>query len=435
MGMGAYLVRRLLGMLVVIWLILTVTFTISYLIPGDPARAIAGPRANAATLAQIRHNLGLDRPVFFNLRGSWAGAAAGAVVLYAEADPASGPVMLLLPGESLGITDRRTDQGQDWVRLSVDEGRPVWVNTEALSYVKQQFGFQPVEGAVLPAGVPADWTRVQLSKGGLEGWAPAHELRLGYNPFDSQYFQYLWRLVSRLDLGSSNQPGKGPVTQLIARRLPSTAALAVSGVFVELLIGIPVGIISAVRLRSIWDRLAMLLALFGVSAPSFWLGLVLIYLVAYRWSILPLPPLPGSEDYNPVHLILPALTLGLAGGAWYARMLRSSMLEILQADYVRTARAKGLPGRLVLYRHVMRNAIRPIVTMVGMDLAYYLGGVVLIEVVFSRPGVGYEMWQAIKNLDTPVIVGTITFAAVAIVVMNLVVDLLYLVLDPRVRLE
>jgi peptide/nickel transport system permease protein len=433
--MIAYLVRRLLGMLVVIWLILTVTFTITYLIPGDPARAIAGPRANAATLAQIRHNLGLDRPVFFNLRGSWATATVAVAILYAEPASAQGtPVGLLLQGETLGITDRRAEQGQDWVRLSVDPDVPVWINQEKLAEVKQQFGLLPVEGEAPPPGAPGDWVRVELRQGGLEGWALAGQFQLGYNPFDSQYFRYLWRLVSSLDLGTSNQPGKGPVTQIILRRLPSTAALAVSGVVVELLIGIPVGVISAVWQRSVWDRLAMFLALFGVSAPSFWLGLVLIYFVAYRWSILPLPPFPGSGDYSPIHLVLPAITLGMAGGAWYARMLRSSMLEILQADYVRTARAKGLAGWKVLYRHVMRNAIRPIVTMVGMDLAYYLGGVVLIEVVFSRPGIGYEMWQAIKNLDTPVIVGTITFAAVAIVVMNLVVDLLYLVLDPRVRL-
>jgi peptide/nickel transport system permease protein len=129
------------------------------------------------------------------------------------------------------------------------------------------------------------------------------------------------------------------------------------------------------------------------------------------------------------------LTLGIAGAAWYARMLRSSMLDILSADFVRTARAKGLHERVVLLSHVMRNAVQPIVTMAGMDLGYYLGGIVLIEVVFSWPGIGWEMWTAVKNLDIPVIIGTITFSAVAIVVMNLLVDLLYSVIDPRVRLS
>ncbi len=132
-------------------------------------------------------------------------------------------------------------------------------------------------------------------------------------------------------------------------------------------------------------------------------------------------------------MVLPAITLGLAGAAWYARMLRSSMLDILNADYVRTARSKGLSERTVLIRHALRNAIQPIITMVGMDLGYYLGGIVLVEAVFSWPGIGYEMWRAIGNLDIPVILGTITFAAIAIVVMNFVVDMLYSVIDPRVR--
>jgi peptide/nickel transport system permease protein len=173
----------------------------------------------------------------------------------------------------------------------------------------------------------------------------------------------------------------------------------------------------------------MLLALFGVAAPPFWLGLVLLYLFTYR---LPLFPTGGVGGLS--HLFLPAFTLGLAGGAWYARMLRSSMLDILQADYVRTARAKGLSEQAVLVRHALRNAIQPIVTMVGMDLGYYLGGVLLTEVVFSWHGIGKEMWQAVTKMDIPVVVGTVTFAAVAIVVMNFVVDLLYSAIDPRVRL-
>jgi peptide/nickel transport system permease protein len=154
-----------------------------------------------------------------------------------------------------------------------------------------------------------------------------------------------------------------------------------------------------------------------------------LYVFGYR---IPIFPLGGPGGLS--HLVLPAITLGLAGAAWYARMLRSSMLDVLNADYVRTARAKGLPESSVLLLHALRNAIQPIVTMVGMDLGYYLGGIVLIEAVFSWPGIGYEMWQAIGNLDIPVIVGTITFAAVAIVMMNFVVDMLYSVIDPRVRM-
>jgi ABC-type dipeptide/oligopeptide/nickel transport system permease component len=305
--MTDYLIRRFLGMMLVIGLILTVTFVITYLIPAEPARAVAGPRARPETIELIRQDLGLDDPLYV------------------------------------------------------------------------------------------------------------------------QYFRYLGRVL-RGDLGTSYRQ-RLPVAEILARRLPATGKLAITGVIVELVLGIPIGIISAVWQRSFWDRLFMVLSLLGVSAPSFWLGLVLLYLFAYR---IPLFPLGGPGGL--AHLILPAATLGLAGAAWYARMLRSSMLDILGADYVRTARAKGLSERSVLIRHALRNALQPIVTMAGMDLGYYLGGLVLTEAVFSWPGIGYEMWRAVANVDIPVVLGTITFAAVAIVVMNFVVDLLYSVLDPRVRL-
>ncbi|MGC8873353.1 MAG: ABC transporter permease [Chloroflexia bacterium] len=322
--MVRYIIRRFLGMLLVVGAILVVTFVIAYLIPADPARAVAGPRARPDTLERIREHLGLNRPLFLDLAALFQG----------------------------------------------DLGRAM----------------------------------------------------------DTQFLRYLNHLLHG-DLGTSYYQQR-PVAEILAQRIPATAQLAISGVIVEVVLGIPVGIISAYKQRSIWDRMAMLLALFGVSAPSFWLGLVLLYLFGYRWPIL---PLGGHGSFK--HLILPAITLGLAGAAWYARMLRSSMLDILQADFVRTARAKGLSEAAVLFRHVLRNAIQPIVSMIGMDLAYYLGGLVLIEAVFSWPGIGFEMWRAIRNLDVPVIVGTITFAAVAIVVMNFVVDMLYAVIDPRVRLQ
>ncbi len=306
--MARYLVRRFLGMILVVFLIFTITFVLAYLVPADPARAVAGPRANPETLALIREDLGLNDPLYV------------------------------------------------------------------------------------------------------------------------QYLRYLGGILHG-DLGTSYRQ-RLPVADILRRRFPATAQLALAGIVMELLLGIPVGIISAVRQRSIFDRAAMLLALFGVAAPPFWLGLVLLYLFGFRFPILPLGG-PGGLD----HLILPAIALGLAGAAWYGRMLRSSMLDILNADYVRTARAKGLSERVVLLRHVLRNAIQPIVTMVGMDLGYYLGGLVLIEAVFSWPGIGHELWRAIKDLDTPIILGTVAFAAFAIVLMNFLVDTLYAAIDPRIRLE
>ena len=229
----------------------------------------------------------------------------------------------------------------------------------------------------------------------------------------NNYLRRLWPLTEAM---------KGPPQSSVAGRPIVSLTLAINYAMGKLEV-------RGYHVMNVMIHLAAGLALFGVAAPSFWLGLVLLYVFGYLVPILPLGG-PGGLT----HLILPAITLGLAGGAWYARMLRSSMLDVLHTDYVRTARAKGLTENDVLLRHALRNAIQPIVTMVGMDLGYYLGGIVLIEAVFSWPGIGYEMWQAIGNLDIPVIVGTITFAAVAIVVMNFIVDMLYSVIDPRVRL-
>jgi len=159
---------------------------------------------------------------------------------------------------------------------------------------------------------------------------------------------------------------------------------------------------------------------FGFTAPE------------WCWIILAIMAVWTAEALK--HAILPAFTLGVAGAAWYARMLRSSMLDILGADYMRTAYAKGLPERLVLLRHAIPNAIQPVIAMVGMDLGYYLGGVVVIESVFSWPGMGKEIWQAIQNLDIRVITGSVTLAALAVVLMNLVVDVVNAAIDPRVRL-
>lgn len=252
--------------------------------------------------------------------------------------------------------------------------------------------------------------------------------RLGLDqPLYVQYGRYLWRLLHG-DLGESYYM-RMPVTEIFRHRVGATVQLAILGVLFELLMGIPVGIVSAVKSRTWLDRSAMVGALVGVSVPRFWLGIVLLYLLGFKLSLF---PLGGYGTWK--HAILPAFTLGLAGAAWYARMLRSSLLDILGADYIRTAHAKGLAERVVLLRHAIPNAIQPVITMVGMDLGYYLGGVVVIESVFSWPGMGREIWQAIQNLDIPVITGGVTLAAGAVVVMNFVVDVVNAAIDPRVKL-
>jgi len=196
----------------------------------------------------------------------------------------------------------------------------------------------------------------------------------------------------------------------------------------ELLIGIPAGIIAALR-RGTWlDQGIMLGAFTGVAAPQFALGLLLLYVLAYKLPLFPLGGYGGLE-----HLILPALVLGLAGGGWYARIMRSSLLEVLAQDYVRTARAKGLASRVVVYKHALRNALLPVVAMVGTDLGTFMGGVVVVESVFGWPGIGQLTWQAIQAVDIPVILGAVTFTAFFIVLANLMADLAYPLLDPRVQ--
>jgi peptide/nickel transport system permease protein len=252
-----------------------------------------------------------------------------------------------------------------------------------------------------------------------------HELGLD-RPLWEQYLTYVGNVLHG-DLGFSYRK-QVPVTDLILSRLPYTLALIVAGVLVELLIGIPVGIVAAVRHGKLPDRAGMMLALLGVSIPSFWLGLLLLYWFAYVIPIFPLGG-PGGID----HLILPALAVGLGGAAWYARMMRSSTLDILSADFVRTAHAKGQREGVVLLRHVMPNALNPIITMAGLDIPWFIGGVVLVETVFNWPGLGRLSYEAIETVDVPVILGTVIVTAIFVVVSGILIDLVQALVDPRVR--
>lgn len=247
------------------------------------------------------------------------------------------------------------------------------------------------------------------------------------DPLPVQYVRYMGRAIQG-DLGNSTRDNR-PVLQAVSERLPATIQLALAGLFVELLFGVPLGILAALRPGTWIDNLATLLALVGVSVPQFAFGLVALYIFGF---VIPIFPLGG---YGTVaHLILPALVLGFGGVAFYSRVTRNSILEVSNEDYVRTARAKGLPPRAVLNRHVMRNALLPVLTLAGLDLALLLGGVVVIEAVFGWPGVGLQAWTAIRNQDTPMIMGTVLFASIAVVTLNLIVDLLYVAFDPRIRL-
>ncbi len=306
--MPRYLVTRFGQALLILWGITVITFTLSFLVPADPVRMIAGRSASAQTVESIRHQLGLDRPL-------------------AE-----------------------------------------------------------------------------------------------------QYVRYVGRLA-RGDLGRSYVQ-KTEVTELIASRLPATLLLMAGAIFCELLIGLPAGLFAATRRGRASDRAVMILSFVGVSAPQFVVGLLMLYVFAFVLGWFPL----GGYG-TPWHLVLPALTLGITGGGWYSRVTRSSAVDVLRQDYIRTARAKGLSERSVVLVHGLRNAILPVVAMIGLDIGIFMSGAVVVESVYGWPGIGQLAWQAIQRVDIPIIMGVTAVAAVAIVLGNLLADIATSLIDPRVRLR
>jgi len=303
-----YLFRRLAASLLILLGVTAVTFSLTFLIPADPVRMIAGRNATAQTVESIRHQLGLDRPLI------------------------------------------------------------------------------------------------------------------------EQYASYVARLAQG-DLGRSYAQ-KTEVAELIWSRLPATLLLMGGAIAAELMIGLPAGTFAATRRGRRADRLVMMLSFAGVSAPQFVVGLLLLYVFAY---LLGWFPLSGYGTFS--HLVLPALTLGIAGGGWYSRMIRSSMVDVLRQDYIRTARAKGLPEASVILRHALRNAVLPVIAMVGLDVGIFMSGAVVVESVFGWPGIGQLAWQAIQRLDLPIIMGVTLVAAVFIVLGNLLADLVAPLIDPRLGLR
>lgn len=279
-------------------------------------------------------------------------------------------------------------------------------------------------------------------------------------PVYVQYGRFLWRLIKPVpvrvggvpvfirpngDLGKSFLQATS-VDSIIGAAAPVTASLAFGGIIVWMLIAVPVGILSALRPRSLLDRLSMTFVLIGISAHPIWLGLIFSFFIGYKLGWTPITgysdffnPDPGTGPGGPVqwayHLVLPWLTYAILFAALYVRMIRANVMETLTEDYVRTARAKGAPEWRVMRSHVLRNAMLPVVTMLGMDIGFALGGAIFTETVYSLPGLGKTAIQAIGNSDLPVVMGVIVFGTVAIIFFNLLVDLLYAWIDPRIRLS
>jgi peptide/nickel transport system permease protein len=247
-------------------------------------------------------------------------------------------------------------------------------------------------------------------------------------PWYIQYWDFLTNAL-RGDFGLSLRQYQ-PVFSLLMDRVPATLELTGAALCLSVILSVPIGVLSAARRNSLYDRLAMLFALAGQSMPVFWVGtmLILIFGVALQWL-----PVAGTGDLS--HLVLPAVTLGLFSVARNARLVRSSMLEVLGADYVRTARAKGLPGRMVLMRHAFRNALLPIITLLGLDVGALVGGAVITETIFSWPGIGRLTVDAVLSKDLPLVEGAVLVLAGSFVFINLLVELVYGYLDPRVRLQ
>ena len=276
--------------------------------------------------------------------------------------------------------------------------------------------------------VPGDPVMMMLGEFSMATAKDVEALRqqLGFNdPLYIQYWNYFKSLITE-DLGTSMRTKK-PVIDLILARLPSTFELTFYGLIFALIFGTLLGIIAALKHNTFIDYFTVVIALLGVSIPGFWLALLFIFLFSIRLEWL---PITGS---SPLSIIMPCLALGLWAGGTIARLVRSGMLEVLQSDYIRTARAKGLYKHRIILVHALRNALLPVVTIFGLQFGHVLAGTVIIEAVFARPGLGLMLVNAIVAKDFPLVQGTIMFVAVAYIAVNILVEVIYTYLDPRIR--
>jgi len=247
-------------------------------------------------------------------------------------------------------------------------------------------------------------------------------------PMFAQYVNWIWD-VMRFDFGDSMISGQ-PVTRLVLERFPLTLSLALMGIGISIIIAIPLGVISAVKRWSFWDYLGMAFSQIGMAVPSFWLGILLLLLFSVKIRIF---PLFGSGTI--MHLVLPAISLGIARAAVLLRLTRASMTEELSKEYVITARSKGLTDRMVYFKHALKNALLPVITIGGIQLGYMLGGAIIIEQVFSLPGLGRLFLFGVYQRDFPLIQGGVVFVAFVFSLINFIVDMLYSVLNPKIRIS
>lgn len=243
-----------------------------------------------------------------------------------------------------------------------------------------------------------------------------------------RFFRYIWNAIQG-DLGNSYRTGQAVLVELL-NRLPNTVLLAIFGVGAAAMIGVPIGIISAVKQYSIIDNVTMVLAMVMTSIPAFWLGLLLMLRFALGWGVVPAIGVDTWQGY-----ILPSVTLAIGNMAVIIRMTRSTMLEVFREDYIRTARAKGASKRSVVLKHALRNALLPIITTIGINFGIQLGGAIVVETVFSIPGLGTLIITSVRQKDIPMVMGAIIFVALMICLVTFLMDILYTFLDPRVKIK
>lgn len=277
--------------------------------------------------------------------------------------------------------------------------------------------------------VPADPARQIAGRSATAETVANIRAQLGLDqPFYVQYGRYLGNLVQG-DLGRSYLQ-RTEVSELIAARMPATLLLMLAAIVVELIVGLTIGAVAALRRNSAVDHGLMVFSFVTISAPQFVVGILLLYVFAVKLSWF---PIGGYGTFG--HMVLPAITIGLLGTGWYSRMMRSSMIDVLAQDYVRTARAKGLGKLRIILRHVAPNAILPIIAMIGIDIGLFMSGIVVVESVFGWPGIGQLAWQSIQRVDIPIIMGVTLVSACFIVLGNLLADLIAPLVDPRIKLK
>ncbi|MHA7775379.1 ABC transporter permease [Roseibium sp. M-1] len=277
--------------------------------------------------------------------------------------------------------------------------------------------------------IPADPARQIAGRSASAQTVANIREQLGLNlPFYEQYFRYLSGLLQG-DLGRSYLQ-KTEVGTLIWSRLPATLLLMAGAITCELIIGLTMGLIAALKRNTATDTSLMVLSFVGVSSPQFVIGILLLYVFSVQLGWF---PIGGYGTF--MHMVLPSLTLGILGAGWYSRMMRSSMIDVLRQDFIRTARAKGLKRWQVLFGHALPNALLPVIAMIGIDIGLFMSGIVVVESVFGWPGIGQLAWQAIQRVDIPIIMGVTLVSAFAIVLGNFLADLIAPLIDPRIKLR